>query len=430
MEKVTKALAILFVFGIIVFIMVAISAVTPKKVLGQSTTTFWKYQCIDTMKISRDDARKWAEKPDLQDHIAWEMKTIKDLGANCVAIDTPYDSEFLPYLTQWVKAARTENLHVWFRGNFAGWETWFNYPKLADNQLFFTKLKSFISDNANLFADGDIFTGAPEAENGGPYDQVEKNEYDSYRKFLIDEYQIEHDAFAAINKNVQLNWQSMNGGLAKRMYDQNTIDKTEKTITIDHYINSADQMGEYINYFNKTYKAQVNIGEFGAPIPDINGEMTEDQQAEFVEKLFAQLYDNRELVNGVNYWDLYDGSTALMNPDQTPRKVAAIVKKYFTPAIIAGIVTDDFDEPIVNVQVSSADGKDKAITDKNGYYSFPTVQDNLTLVTVNGANMASQKIGRTTSGEKITQNIQIEAKNLNLVDQTRLFVYKLKKGKY
>jgi hypothetical protein len=70
--------------------------------------TLWKHQCVDTMKTSRDKAKDWANDKNLEDHIKWEMAAIKDLGANCVAIATPYDAEYRDYLYKWVNGASRE----------------------------------------------------------------------------------------------------------------------------------------------------------------------------------------------------------------------------------------------------------------------------------------------------------------------------------
>ncbi len=55
------------------------------------------------------------------------------------------------------------------------------------NDSLLSKSKDFIQNNSDLFKDGDVFTAAPEAENGGQYNQVDPSEYDSYRKLLIAE---------------------------------------------------------------------------------------------------------------------------------------------------------------------------------------------------------------------------------------------------
>jgi hypothetical protein len=89
------------------------------------TDPLWEVRSVDTMKTSRDMARSQSKNPAFDAEIDKEMSQIKHLGANYVAIDTPYDDEFLPFLKKWVASARKYNLHVWFRGSFSGYEGWF-----------------------------------------------------------------------------------------------------------------------------------------------------------------------------------------------------------------------------------------------------------------------------------------------------------------
>lgn len=384
------------------------------KAHAQETTTFWKYQCIDTMKDSRDRARSGMSDSEMDQIIAWQMKTIKSLGANCVAIATPYDSEFLPYMNKWVKAARAQNLRIWFRGNFSGWEGWFNYPRIVTTAEELTKIDTFIRTNPQLFKDGDIFTGAPEAENGGPFGQVNQNNYAAYRQFLIDQNNIEQRAFTKIHKQVTTNWFSMNGDVARTMYDKPTLNKIGNVVTVDHYISDPKQMSDIITYFKTNYNSNFMLGEFGAPIPDINGSMTEEQQADFVDKVFQELYQKRDSVVGINYWDLSDGSTALMNPDQTPRKVTEVIRKYFNPPVVMGKVTNQYNKAIANNTIKTDDHGFVTTTDANGNYSFPTTANDIKLTITNGETTASASIQNMKSGQTYHADFVLQDKSLNL----------------
>lgn len=337
--------------------------------------TLWKYQCIDTMKTSRDKAVAWRDREDLTTHIQTEVTAIKEMGANCVALGTPYDAEFLPYLTLWVEEARKQDLHIWFRGNFSEWEGWFNYPKGMTADELFEKTEDFIVSNSALFQDGDIFTAAPEAENGGPFNQVEIDEHEIYREFLIKSYDVSDQAFQEIGKDVVLNWFSMNGGLARRMMDQKTVDALDKTVTIDHYIRTSQEMGEFVDYFNDVFGAQVVIGEFGAPIPEINGSMTDQEQADFIEELLQELYIRRNKVDGINYWILYDGSTAILDQNLMRKPVFDVIEKYFKPAIVRGKVTDQSNKVLDDVPVS-IEGGESTTTDENGDYTLMAIEGN------------------------------------------------------
>jgi len=386
-----------------------------------SGTTLWQYQCVDTMKTSRDRARNWQQAQDAHADTARQVRAIKSLGANCIAIDTPYDKEFLPYLKTWVKEARKNKLHIWFRGNFSSWEGWFDYPKGMSSEDLFAKTTDFITENPDLFEDDDIFTPAPEGENGGPFNQVEKDEHEAYRKFLLTEHQITKDAFTKIGKNVDVNWMSMNGGLAKRMFDQETIDGLGKVVTLDHYIKTAPEMGEFIDYFANKYGAKTIIGEFGAPIPEINGAMTEDEQANFIDSLFQELYKKKSNVIGVNYWVIYDSSTALYNQDFSERKAADVVRKYFNPNIIKGKVVDEKGKALPGVFVKLFNTPDTTTTDKDGNFSFITPNDTVTLYASDKIRTPAQKNVSLTK-KKSSVKLVLRSKHESFIQKVRKFL--------
>lgn len=400
---VLSSLIMLFTLSLFVF---------TQRTHAQTPTTFWKYQCIDTMKDSRDRARSWMNDPASDKMIAKQMKEIKALGANCVAIATPYDEEFLPILTKWVKAAREQNLKIWFRGNFSGWEGWFDYPLITTTEEELIKIESFIKRNPNLFKDGDIFTGAPEAENGGPFEQVNQSNFAQYRQFLIDQDTISQRAFKSINKQIVTNWFSMNGDVARNMYDKETLSRVGNLVTVDHYINDPQKMSEIIEFFKTNYNSTFMLGEFGAPIPDINGVMTEDQQAAFVDSVLKVLYQKRESVLGVNYWVYADGSTAIVNADQSPRKVTSIIKKYFNPAVVTGKVTNQYNNPVANISVKTDDNTVATTTDSNGNFSLPTIASSITLTVSNADTTASASVQNMKPGKTYRSNIVVQDKNL------------------
>src|SRR5260221_5347891 len=93
----------------------------------------WQVRSIDTMKYSRDRSRQALDDLAFNKVIDKQISLIAKTGANYVAIDTPYDLEFLPILKRWVVVARRYHLHVWFRGNFSGWEGWFGYAKMSQH---------------------------------------------------------------------------------------------------------------------------------------------------------------------------------------------------------------------------------------------------------------------------------------------------------
>ncbi len=392
-----------------------------------SPPSFWKYQCIDTMKQSRDKARYWMKKPNLLQLVEAQLTEIKNMGANCVAIDTPYDKEFISHLTMWVNEARKKNLHVWLRGNWSSWEGWFGYPKGMTTQEHLNKTKQFILDNPDLFQDGDVFTPCPECENGGSFREMNPKKYASYRQFLIDEYKVTQNAFKAIGKNVEVNWFSMNGGLAKEVMDNETIESIGGVVTIDHYVKSPDDMDQIIQYFKDKLGAKIVIGEFGAPIPEINGSMTENEQAKFIDDLLEVMYGYRKSILGVNYWTLSDSSTALLNSAGSQRPVVEKIKKYFKPGIVRGTISNTLGEPLRKVSVKTGDRIISTTTDIQGRYAFILPARDVEIIAEHYQYKAERQKITVTPGSKTVQDIVLEPQKMSFSYRIKLLMQDIQK---
>lgn len=288
----------------------------------------WDIQSIDTMKYSRDKAREAGQKA-YREEVTKQVESIADTGANYVAIGTPYDDEFVPVIQMWVRAARQKGLKIWFRGNFSGWEGWFGYSKI-DRQAHVDKTYRFITTHPELFRDGDIFSSCPECENGGvkfqsgdPYAVAE------YRKFLIAEYQTTKNAFASINKKVASNYYSMNADVARAVMDRETTAKLDGLVVVDHYVKDTTQLADDLRMIAEASGGDIVLGEVGAPIPDLHGPMTPQQQKEWLEELLPKL-TQVERLKGMNYWVDKGGSTAIWQPNGTPKPAVSVLRKYYT----------------------------------------------------------------------------------------------------
>lgn len=75
---------------------------------------------------------------------------------------------------------------------------------------------------------------------------------------------------------------------------------------------------------------KVVLGEFGAPIPDITGNMSEEEQSAWLEKTLSLLSKN-EYVEGVNYWVGEGGSTQLWDESGNAKIAVKTISKYFQP---------------------------------------------------------------------------------------------------
>lgn len=287
-----------------------------------------KIKSIDTMKYSRDISREKLNDSTFDEVIKRQVSQIAQTGATHIAVGTPYDKEFVPFLARWVKEARQNKLKIWFRGNFSGWEKWFNYPRI-DRKTHIKNIETFIKNNPDLFEDGDIFTPCAECENGGPGDPRNTGDVQGYRNFLIEEYNVSQKAFKEINKKVNTGFFSMNYDVAKLIMDKQTTSLVGGIVTIDHYVASPQKMIDDIEEIAKLSSGKVVIGEFGAPIPDIHGKMSESEQAQWLKQTLSQIFNSFDVL-GVNYWVNVGGSTQIWDEEGKPREAVSILKKYFS----------------------------------------------------------------------------------------------------
>jgi len=348
---------------------------------------FFQVQSIDTMKFSRDVAREKLKDLSYDQEIQTQVKNIANTGATHVAIATPYDEEFLPFLKRWVKAARDSELNVWFRGNFSGWEKWFDYPKISRDEHT-AKTKEFILKNPDLFEDGDIFSSCPECENGGPGDPRMKGDAEGFKRFIIAEYQAAKDSFQSIGKQVSANYYSMNGDVARLIMDEETTKGLDGIVTIDHYVSTTEKLLQDIKDYAQRSGGKVVLGEFGAPIPDIHGKMSEDDQARWIDQAMIELVSLPD-VAGVNYWTNRGSSTQLWTDNNEPLKAVEILAKYYDPINIVGSVKDEADKPLDGVEVK---GEEKTTVSKNGRYALPV--------------LAGEKVSFSKSGHEIV-NVRV-----------------------
>ncbi len=364
-----KTNIILTVICIVLIIIIGTVIVFKKNpvVPGDYPAHFWQVQSVDTVKFSRDLARQYAGDPVFDATIDTQVKAIAGTGANYIAIGTPYDSEFIPFLKRWVDAARKYNLNVWFRGNFAGWEGWFNYPPIT-RTLHETMLKQFILDNGNLFADGDIFTACTECENGGPGDPRQTGDVAGHRQFLIDEYQISRDAMAQIGKNVTTNYFPMNADVARLVMDPATTQALGGVVVIDHYVPTPGQLNQGITDIATSSGGKVVLGEFGVPIPSIQGNLTEAQQADWINSALTLLANNHNLI-GINYWTGFGGTTQIWNDNGTGRQGAAVLKNFFTPSVLKGVLINEAGRGISGATIVSQDNT--VISGSSGQFYLP-----------------------------------------------------------
>lgn len=363
---------------------------------------FWAFRSIDTMKHSRDLAREKLSDASYDAVINREVRAIAETGASHVAIATPYDEEFVPYLSRWVSAARRNHIKVWFRGNFSGWEEWFGYPRISREEHL-RKTREFILKNASLFEEGDAFSSCPECENGGPGDPRQTGDVSGYRDFLIAEYETANATFEKLGKRVTANYFSMNGDVARLVMDRATTRKLGGVVTVDHYVKTPENLETDARGFISESGGALVFGEFGAPIPDIQGKMTEEAQAMWIEETLLRLSRLPD-VFGVNYWAHVGSSTALWDERGIARKGVEILSRYYRPRVFYGVVSDELGAPIAEARLSVGD--DHVVTKGDGYFELREPLGQGTTATISVA--ASGFLPHEVDGEVSQMSIVLE----------------------
>lgn len=347
---------------------------------------WWEIQSVDTVKYSRDLAREKIAGSEFDKVIDLQVGKIASAGVTHVALGTPYDKEFLPFLEKWVATARRYNLKVWFRGNYAGWEGWFDYgPINREEHIEFTR--NFIVDNARLFENGDIFSPCTECENGGPGDPRFINDVRGYRKFLTEEFKVADESFRRIGKNVVTNY-PMNGDVAKLVMDKATTKALGDTVVIDHCVNDPATLRSDIAEITEKSGGRIIIGEIGAPVPGIHPSQTEKEQAAWLRLMFEEL-SKFENVIGVNYWVSFGGATSLWNDDGKEKEGASVLTSYFKPKIAKGRVINEIGQSIEGAKVKIGEREGAAM--KNGRFAAPYVSSEEMIVTSEGYKTLSVK---------------------------------------
>ncbi len=378
----------------------------------------WTLESVDTVKYSRDLARQYEKDASYDETIDLQIKAIAGSGANYIAIGTPYDREFIPFLARWVTIARKYGLKVWFRGNFSGWEGWFNYPTISKDQHK-QMLKSFIFDNGSLFADGDIFTACTECENGGPGDPRQTGDIEGHRQFLIDEYQIGRNAFTRIGKNVATNYFPMNADVAKLIMDPATTQALGGQVVIDHYVSTPEDLDKGVTDLAESSGGKIVLGEFGAPIPNLQGNLTDKEQAEWIKSALTLLANNPNLI-GINYWTSFGGSTRIWKNNGEPTPAVSVIQDFYNPKVLAGIIQNEAGQFIKDAKVTGS--IQTTNTNAHGEFVLAYIENAPHKIAIEADGYKSQ-LAELNSSDKYL-NIVLKKEHENLFFKVRRLLYK------
>jgi hypothetical protein len=349
--------------------------------------TWWRIQSVDAMKYSRDVSREKLTDLGFDRIIRQQVDAIAATGATHVAVGTPYDDEFVPFLERWVNIARQAGLNVWFRGNQSGWEEWFDYPLMTAEEHR-AATDRFIRMHGRLFENGDVFDPCPECENGALGDPRQTGELTAYRDFLTATYRTSREAFRQINRNVMTVF-SMNYDVASLVMDASTTAALGGNVAIDHYVASPDRLQEDIRRLAAASHGRILLAEFGAPIPDIHGPLTPEAQADWVGAALRRLAETPELT-GLNYWVSFGGTTALWQDDATPHPAVDVLSAYYDPVFLQGRVR----HPLFGaVEGATVHYESRSVrTDDDGFFHLPYRPGDPILLRVEAAGYQPQTV--------------------------------------
>jgi hypothetical protein len=293
----------------------------------------WQVKSIDTQIVSKC----WQNVP--QQNIDEQMALIKSLGANYVAIGTPYDRP--AEMKKWADSAHAAGLKVWYRSHWLNWEGDEGKPKNMSPEQYLKKTQNFIISHPNLFKEGDAFTMNVEAENVGVGQGKPFTDWDQYREFLNDEVDLANYSFRLIGlgDKVHTNWLSMNGWIVDNVLNQKLVNKMG-VLTVDHYPDQdgktkvsaskmAQDMSNDLDRYYQKWNVPILIGEWGYYV---HGNVPDGEQSTFIQNIFG-VFARKPYLYGINYWDHMGNQTRLIidknGSNLRLRPGAYVLRKFF-----------------------------------------------------------------------------------------------------
>lgn len=295
----------------------------------------WPLRSVDTQVISKH----W---PDVtRDAVIEQVALIKQLGANYVAIGTPYDR--VEDMRMWAEEIHAAGMNVWFRSHWAEWEGDEGLPATMSPEEYLDRTRAFIVNNPDLFHEGDAFTVAVEAEQVGIGLGKRFLTWNEYRDFLWAEITVASEAFISIGLEgkVHTNWLSMNGWIVDNVMTQEFAQRIG-LIVVDHFPGQTQTIGEKDNIpfivdqmlvdldrYHEKLGVPIILGEWGYQIFQ---NVDDASQAEFVELLLSRV-STRSYLIGLNYWVHMGNPAALirdeMGSNLTLRPAALTLKSFY-----------------------------------------------------------------------------------------------------
>ncbi|MEK7150923.1 MAG: hypothetical protein AAB783_01855 [Patescibacteria group bacterium] len=312
--------------------------VPPVVVPPTTTNAAWAIRSVSSMKETKDKICGQDQPLFIN---AWVGKAV-EIGANYIAVETPYDNpacgNSLAYTKVWSDAIHARGLSVWHRHMPLAFEGIYNTPKNNSNN-YIQLISNYIKANPTVFKAGDIFTPIPEPQNGGiagvtycPQNICMFPNAAAFNKWLRDAITASESAFASIGLGgkMKIGYYGFDGFVAwgDNNPDWNGIleDATVSAmgnITIDHYPEIVgDTMENDLNELQTKYpNTPIVIGEWGTITGgDVVSQVQKSMQAAI-----------RKNVIGFNYWHMgMGGNESLINDGMINKLAFSAVKSLFT----------------------------------------------------------------------------------------------------
>ena len=300
----------------------------------------WAIQSVDAMKYTKDAVCGPKDTTWISN---WVDKAV-EIGANYVAISTPYDSpscgSSIDYTRTWATIIHQKGLHVWFREMPLAFEGIYGVSK--DTSInFLDQVSQYIKKNSDLYQSGDIFTPIPEPQNGGianitycPQNLCQFTSKEAFNQWIRDAMTSSRNAFDSIGmKDIKIGYFGFDGFIAwgdhnpdwHGILEDATVQQMGN-ITIDHYpeiINETMQQG--LDALQAKYpNIPIIIGEWGTidgsnVVQEVNNSMGAAK---------------RKNVVGFNYWQFGPSGTGeqLINDDFSNALQFNAVESFYKPS--------------------------------------------------------------------------------------------------
>lgn len=298
----------------------------------------WIVKSIDIMGKSKDTMRGQVS----QANMATICSAIKQLGSTHIAIVCPLDehAEYpdpkptANYFENWIAAARTAGLKVFFRGSWLNFEAIYDAPKYTptstpsialgtttnvlngtDTTSYLYKSWNFIKTHPTFFQAGDIWGPCPEPESQG-IGGATSDMFSSYNvmgQWLVDLKTTADNAFTSLGYNVgevMTGMTSINGGTVLVNQIGSSYWTQIGQYPIDHYVTFGEYSGQLDTIFSNA-GVDLYINEWGTTA-GFGGSLDDSQRTDNIHKMYG-LFSSKSYIKGLNYWQATSGTEAKEN---------------------------------------------------------------------------------------------------------------------